>query len=59
VYPSPADLLLVAKALIMASANTAADKPIFLKFITVKILSSIHAYYFLQVFGFACSIAIE
>jgi hypothetical protein len=50
---------LVAKAPAMAKANAATDSPIFLKFMISNFSVQIHAYYFLQVFGFSCSIAIE
>lgn len=43
----------------MAIMNAVTDRPTFLKFMAVKFTVQIHAYYFLQVFGCSCSIAIE
>ena len=50
---------MVAKAPAMANRNAVTDRPTFLKFMVVKFTVQIHAYYFLQVFGGSCSIAIE
>lgn len=58
-YPPSDNRALVAKAPEIAIMNAVADKPTFLKFIAVKFTVQIHAYYFLQVFGCSCSIAIE